>query len=174
MDNDTNKTVENEMQLPVNARKTDPATRGGAAPSVDRLSDLVCRELIKRATEMLRFSYAPYSNFKVGAALMAKDKKIYTGCNIENAAFGPSNCAERTAFFKAVSEGTKDFLAIAIVGGKEGKITDYCPPCGVCRQVMSEFCDPDEFCVILARSEDDYWIYSLRELFPMGFTPDKL
>ena len=123
---------------------------------------------------MLRFSYAPYSNFKVGAALMAKDKKIYTGCNIENAAFGPSNCAERTAFFKAVSEGTKDFLAIAIVGGKEGKITDYCPPCGVCRQVMSEFCDPDEFCVILARSEDDYWIYSLRELFPMGFTPDKI
>ncbi len=162
------------MKLPATSRETKPATLKGSAPSADRLSDLVCRELIKKATEMLKYSYAPYSNFKVGAALMAKNRKIYTGCNIENAAFGPSNCAERTAFFKAVSEGDREFDAIAIVGGKDGRVTDYCPPCGVCRQVMAEFCDPDSFFVILAKSEDEYWIYSLRELFPMGFTPEKL
>lgn len=167
-------TEEKKMSLPARTRNTQPAALKGGMPSVDRLSDLVCRELIKRATEMLKYSYSPYSNFKVGASLMARNKKIYTGCNIENVAFGPSNCAERTAFFKAVSEGERDFLAIAIVGGKDGKITDYCPPCGVCRQVMAEFCDPDEFYVILAKNEDEYWIYSLRELFPMGFTPDKI
>ncbi len=174
MDNDSIRSEVNEMQLPVRSRTTDPANMKESSPSVDRLSDLVCRELIKRATEMLKYSYAPYSGFKVGAALMAGNKKIYTGCNIENAAFGPSNCAERTAFFKAVSEGEREFDAIAIVGGKDGKITDYCPPCGVCRQVMAEFCDPDAFFIILAKSEEEYWIYSLRDLFPMGFTPDKL
>ncbi len=174
MGNDGNRSEVNEMRLPVQTRGTEPAPLKGTTPSVDRLSDLVCRELIKKATEMLKFSYAPYSNFKVGAALMARNKKIYTGCNIENVAFGPSNCAERTAFFKAVSEGDREFDAIAIVGGKDGKITDYCPPCGVCRQVMAEFCDPDSFFIILARSEDEYWVYSLRELFPMGFTPDKI
>ena len=174
MSNESLKKEAGEMKLPATSRETKPATLKGSAPSVDRLSDLVCRELIKRATDMLKYSYAPYSNFKVGAALMAKNRKIYTGCNIENAAFGPSNCAERTAFFKAVSEGDREFEAIAIVGGKDGKITDYCPPCGVCRQVMAEFCDPDSFFIILAKSEDEYWIYSLRELFPMGFTPEKL
>jgi len=174
MENNSIRTEENEMQLPARTRAAAPAPLKGTSPSVDRLSDLVCRELIKRATEMLTYSYAPYSNFKVGAALMAKSKKVYTGCNIENVAFGPSNCAERTAFFKAVSEGDREFDAIAIVGGKNGKITDYCPPCGVCRQVMAEFCDPDAFFIILAKSEDDYWVYSLRELFPMGFTPDKI
>lgn len=174
MNNDSKKSEEKEMQLPVRARGTSPANIKGTAPSVDRLSDLVCRELIKKAMEMLKYSYSPYSNFRVGAALMTKKQTVYTGCNIENVAFGPSNCAERTAFFKAVSEGERDFEAIAIVGGKEGMITDYCPPCGVCRQVMAEFCDPDAFFVILAKSEDDYWIYSLRELFPMGFTPEKL
>ena len=132
------------------------------------------KELCTLAIKAMNNSYSPYSDYRVGAALLTEAGKVYTGCNIENSAFSPTCCAERTAFFKAVSEGAKDFLAIAIVGGKEGVITDYCPPCGVCRQVMSEFCDPDEFFVILARSEDDYWIYSLRELFPMGFTSDKL
>ena len=174
MGNDNIRSDVNGTQLPVRTQGTHMAPIKGTTPSVDRLSDLVCRELIKQATEMLAYSYAPYSNFKVGAALMAKNKKVYTGCNVENAAFGPSNCAERTAFFKAVSEGDREFDAIAIVGGKDGKITDYCPPCGVCRQVMAEFCDPDAFFIILAKNEDEYWVYSLRELFPMGFTPEKL
>ena len=174
MGNDNIRSDVNGTQLPVRTQGPHMAPIKGTTPSVDRLSDLVCRELIKQATEMLAYSYAPYSNFKVGAALMAKNKKVYTGCNVENAAFGPSNCAERTAFFKAVSEGDREFDAIAIVGGKDGKITDYCPPCGVCRQVMAEFCDPDAFFIILAKNEDEYWVYSLRELFPMGFTPEKL
>ena len=138
-------------------------------PISEAISDLTCRNLIHAAKEAMGKAYAPYSGFRVGAALLAKNKKVYSGCNIENAAYGPSNCAERTAIFKAVSEGVKDFLAIAIVGGKEGNITDLCPPCGVCRQVMAEFCKTDEFYVILARSEEDYWIYTLEELLPMGF-----
>ena len=118
---------------------------------------------------MLNFSYAPYSHFHVGAALLTKDGKIYTGCNIENAAYGPSNCAERTAFFKAVSEGILKFDAIMVVGGPNGKIKDYCPPCGVCRQVMMEFCNPDEFKIFLAKSKDDIVEYTLKELLPLGF-----
>ena len=102
-------------------------------------------QLIETAIEQLQYSYTPYSGFKVGAALLAKNGVIYTGCNIENAAYTPTNCAERTAFFKAVSEGVKEFEAICIVGGKEGILTEYAPPCGVCRQVMMEFCDPEEF-----------------------------
>ena len=103
-------------------------------------------ELIKTATEMTKRSYVPYSHFHVGAALLDSNGKVWTGCNIENAAYGPSNCAERTAVFKAVSEGAHSFEAIAIVGGPEdenGKvqIQDFCPPCGVCRQVLSEFWD---------------------------------
>ena len=126
-------------------------------------------KLIKKAIEAQKNSYSPYSKFPVGAALLTKEGKVYTGCNIENAAYGPTNCAERTAFFKAVSEGVTSFAAIAIVGGKNGVITDLCPPCGVCRQVMMEFCEADKFYVILARSEEDYWIYTLEELLPMGF-----
>ena len=97
-------------------------------------------EMIDIAVRQLDFSYTPYSGFKVGAALMTKQGKIYGGCNIENAAYGPTNCAERTAFFKAVSEGVREFRAICIVGGKDGVLTDYAAPCGVCRQVMMEFC----------------------------------
>ena len=138
------------------------------------LKEDTCRQLIREAIHSLKFSYSPYSEFKVGAALLTKDLKIYTGCNIENAAYSPTNCAERTAFFKAVSEGKKDFQAIAIVGGKDGIITDYCPPCGVCRQVMMEFCNPKNFFVILAKSEADYWIYNLEDMIPMGFGPDNL
>ncbi|MDF2588047.1 MAG: cytidine deaminase [Anaerocolumna sp.] len=138
------------------------------------LKEDTCKQLIREAINSLKYSYTPYSGFKVGAALLTNDLKIYNGCNIENASFTPTNCAERTAFFKAVSEGKKDFKAIAIVGGKDGILTDYCSPCGVCRQVMMEFCNPKTFIVILAKSEDDYWIYTLEELIPLGFGPKNL
>lgn len=129
--------------------------------------------LIQKAIEMQNFSYVPYSNFCVGAALLCKDGTIFTGCNIENAAYGPSNCAERTAIFKAVSEGFTEFSAIAIVGGSKDKngnptIKDYCPPCGVCRQVMAEFCNKD-FKIILAKNTDDYKEFTLEELLPESF-----
>jgi cytidine deaminase len=143
---------------------------GGDKP-IQALKKDTCRQLIREAIHSLKYSYSPYSGFKVGAALLTKDMKIYTGCNIENATFTPTNCAERTAFFKAVSEGKKDFQAIAIVGGRDGVLADYCPPCGVCRQVMMEFCNPSDFFVILARSEEDYWIYTLEDLLPIGFAP---
>lgn len=138
------------------------------------MSEEKIRRLIQAATEQLAFAYAPYSDFKVGAALLAKDGRVYTGCNIENAAYGPSNCAERTAFFKAVSEGRREFEMICIVGGKGGRLTSYTPPCGVCRQVMMEFCDPKGFEIILATGMDDYEIYKLADLLPMGFGPGDL
>lgn len=131
-------------------------------------------QMIELAIKQLEFSYAPYSGFKVGAVLLAKDGTIYTGCNIENAAYTPTNCAERTAFFKAVSEGVRKFRAICIVGGKDGVLTEYASPCGVCRQVMMEFCDPDTFQIILATSKEQYKILSLKELLPLGFGPDNL
>ena len=130
--------------------------------------------LIETAIEQLKYAYAPYSHFKVGAALLAKDGEIYTGCNIENAAYTPTNCAERTAFFKAVSEGVRQFSAICVAGGKDGVLTEYAPPCGVCRQVMREFCDPDTFQIILAVDKETYHIYTLRELLPLGFGPENL
>ena len=130
--------------------------------------------LIKTAIEQLNYSYTPYSIFKVGAALLTKEDQIYTGCNIENAAYTPTNCAERTAFFKAVSEGVLEFKAICVVGGKDGVLTEYAAPCGVCRQVMMEFCDPDEFHIILATDTEHYDIVTLRELFPLGFGPGNL
>lgn len=130
--------------------------------------------LIETAIAQLAFSYTPYSHFKVGAALLAKNGTIYTGCNIENAAYTPTNCAERTAFFKAVSEGVREFDAICIVGGKEAVLEDFAPPCGVCRQVMMEFCQPDEFQIILAKGKDDYQIYTLKDLMPQGFGPGNL
>lgn len=132
------------------------------------------QELIDIAIAQLSYSYTPYSHFKVGAALLGKNGQIYTGCNIENAAYTPTNCAERTAFFKAVSEGEREFEAICIVGGPEGKLTDYAPPCGVCRQVMMEFCSPKEFQIILAKGKEDYKIYRLEELLPRGFGPENL
>ena len=129
--------------------------------------------LIKKAFEAQTYSYTPYSNFNVGAALLGSNGKIYEGCNIENAAFTPTNCAERTAFFKAVSEGQLEFEAIAIVGSKKGANEDemeYCAPCGVCRQVMMEFCNPKTFKIFLAKSEDDYVEYTLEEMLPLGFS----
>ena len=128
-------------------------------------------QLIETAIEQLQYSYTPYSGFKVGAALLAKNGVIYTGCNIENAAYTPTNCAERTAFFKAVSEGVRDFQAICIVGGKDGNLTEYTAPCGVCRQVMMEFCNPKTFQIILAVDKERYEIYTLEELMPLGFGP---
>ncbi len=125
--------------------------------------------LIQTAVKMLDFSYVPYSHFHVGAALLTKSGKIYTGCNIENAAYGPSNCAERTAIFKAVSEGEKEFQAIAVVGGSEGKIEDFCPPCGVCRQVMAEFCDKD-FKIILSNGKKEVKTFTLSDLLPESFS----
>ncbi|HAZ96789.1 MAG TPA: cytidine deaminase [Treponema sp.] len=133
------------------------------------MEKILIEKLIKKATEMLNFSYVPYSNFHVGAALLTSEGEIYTGCNIENAAYGPSNCAERTAIFKAVSEGKKNFEAIAVVGGKNGKIEDFCPPCGVCRQVLAEFCKKD-FKIILAKSTDEYKIMTLEQLLPESFS----
>lgn len=134
----------------------------------------VIRKLIKTAVRQLSYSYAPYSHFKVGAALLAENGTIYTGCNIENAAYTPTNCAERTAFFKAVSEGVRTFKAICIAGGMNGELTDYTAPCGVCRQVMMEFCSPEEFEIILAKGEDDYKMYKLKDLMPLGFGPGNL
>lgn len=147
---------------------------GASLPGKETINDLVCRELIREATKMMERSYAPYSGFHVGAALLGRDKKIYTGCNIENAAFSPTICAERVAFSKAVSEGTREFTAIAVIGGKGGIPTDYTAPCGVCRQVMAEFCDPQNFYVIIARAEDDYFLYRFDELLPLGFSPKAL
>ncbi|GFH89882.1 cytidine deaminase [Lachnospiraceae bacterium] len=131
-------------------------------------------EMIDLAIAQLKYSYTPYSGFKVGAALLTADGKFYTGCNIENAAYSPTNCAERTAFFKAVSEGERAFRAICIVGGKDGVLTEYAAPCGVCRQVMMEFCNPDTFQIILATGKEQYEIFTLRELLPLGFGPDNL
>ena len=132
------------------------------------------QELISAAMAQLERAYAPYSHFKVGAALLTEEGRIYTGCNIENAAYTPTNCGERTAFFKAISEGERSFRAICIVGGMGGVPTDYTAPCGVCRQVMMEFCSPEEFEVILARGAEDYQIYKLKDLLPCGFGPGNL
>lgn len=133
--------------------------------------------LIQKAFEARKNAYAPYSGYMVGAALLGKNGIIYTGCNIESATYSPTNCGERTAFFKAISDGVKDFTAIAIVGGmedtKDGDF-DFAPPCGVCRQVMAEFCSYEDFDVILAKSVDEYKIYKLGELLPLGFDKSKL
>lgn len=131
------------------------------------------KELIALAFEAMKKAYAPYSGYKVGAALLTGEGKVYTGCNIENAAYGPTNCAERTAFFKAVSEGERNFVKIAVTGGKDGKPDDYFYPCGICRQVMAEFCNKS-FEIITAKSEEDYVSVTLENLLPFGFGPEKL
>lgn len=138
------------------------------------MDEKLVKELISTALKMREASYSPYSGFRVGAALLAENGKIYTGCNIENAAYSPTNCAERTAFFKAVSEGERKFQAISIVGGKDAEPTEYAAPCGVCRQVMMEFCNPETFQIILAVSESQYEIFTLKELMPQGFGPANL
>lgn len=127
------------------------------------------KELIQCAAEARKKSYCPYSHFAVGAALEAADGTVFTGCNIENAAFSPTCCAERTAFFKAVSSGTTTFRRIVIMGGKKDDKPERTVPCGVCLQVMLEFCEPDEFEVILARSPEEYEVYHLKDFLPQGF-----
>jgi cytidine deaminase len=130
------------------------------------------RELIQRAINARERAYAPYSNFCVGAALLTQDGTVYEGCNIENSAFSGTNCAERTALFKAVSEGVRAFEAIAVVGGPRGPLDGYCAPCGVCRQVLREFVAPEKFTVYLAKSPDEYRTYTLADLLPLSFGPD--
>lgn len=131
---------------------------------------MTASELIKRAEIARLNAYAPYSKFSVGAALLAKSGKVYVGCNLENAAFTPTVCAERVAFFKALSEGEREFSSIAIVGGKAGESSTFCPPCGVCRQVMAEFCDSD-FCIFSGTTEN-YRLYRLRDILPLAFSLD--
>lgn len=129
-------------------------------------------QLVSMAKEAMQHSYSPYSGYKVGAALLCKDGSVYTGCNIENAGYSSTNCAERTAFFKAVSEGKRGFEAIAICGGKDGVIEDVFPPCGVCRQIMREFCG-DEFLIYLV-SKEGIETYTLKELLPVSFRPETI
>lgn len=126
------------------------------------------KELVKLAIEAKENAYVPYSKFRVGAALLAKNGQVYTGCNIESASYTPTNCAERTAYFKAVSEGVREFEAIAITSDVDG----YTYPCGVCRQVMREF--SKELKIIIANTEEDYKEYTLDEIFPFGFGPEDL
>jgi hypothetical protein len=132
-------------------------------------------KLLEEAKKARLMAYAPYSKFKVGAALLTKSGKVYHGCNIENAAYTPTNCAERTAFFKAVSEGETEFEKIAVVGAMEGReADDICSPCGVCRQVMMEFCNPKTFKIILANGKGNILVSSLDEILPYGFGPKDL
>ena len=130
---------------------------------------MTVQELIGAAVEALGRAYAPYSGFQVGAALLCADGTVYQGCNIENASYGATNCAERTAFFSAVKDGHRDFTAIAICGGMEGVITGFTTPCGVCRQVMQEFCKGD-FLIYVIGPEDAYDTYTLAQMLPGGFT----
>ncbi|MEG0687326.1 MAG: cytidine deaminase [Hungatella sp.] len=132
------------------------------------------KQLIQAAIDALPNSYAPYSHFHVAAALLCQDGTVYIGNNIENAAYSATVCAERSAFFQAVNAGVRKFHSIVICGGKEGVITDYCAPCGVCRQVMREFCNPQDFSVLLAKSTEDYLEFTLEELLPMSFGPENL
>ena len=127
-------------------------------------------ELCKMAAKAKEKAYVPYSHHRVGAALLAKNGTVYQGCNIENCAYTPTNCAERTAFFKAVSEGCMEFQAIAISGDSD----DFLYPCGVCRQVMAEFCDMETFEVIVSKPDLTYQVYKLKDLLPGGFTPEEL
>lgn len=138
------------------------------------MDNLPIKELIQTALDARKNAYAPYSHYQVGAALLSSDGTIYSGCNIENASYGATNCAERTTFFSAVSEGKRDFLAIAITGGLEGEeISDYAVPCGICRQIMQEFCG-DDFQVIVAKSTEDFRQYPFSEILPFGFDGDKI
>ena len=131
------------------------------------------KELILKAQEAMNNSYSPYSNYKVGAALLTKENKVYKGCHIENAAFRPTVCAERTAFLKALSEGEREFSKIAVVGGKNGEISGAFPPCGVCRQVMREFCD-DNFEILIVKENNEYDKVLLKDLLPYSFKPENV
>lgn len=127
-------------------------------------------ELCALAVKAMKNAYTPYSGYRVGAALLTKSGKVYTGCNIENASYSPTICAERTAIFKAVSDGEHEFLKIAVAGGKNGKITGEFPPCGVCRQVMAEFCEPD-FKILVVNGENSFTEYTFSDILPFSFNP---
>ena len=127
-------------------------------------------ELCALAVKAMENAYVPYSEYRVGAALLTKSGKVYTGCNIENASYSPTICAERTAIFKAVSDGEHEFFKIAVAGGKNGKITGEFPPCGVCRQVMAEFCEPD-FKILVVNGENSFTEYTLSDILPFSFNP---
>lgn len=132
-------------------------------------------ELIEMAIEARKMAYAPYSKFKVGAALLGKNGVVYKGCNIENASYPATNCAERTAVYNALMDGQKEFEAIAIVGGAdEASTLEYCSPCGICRQVMREFCEPASFEIIVAKNSQEYKVFTLEELLPESFGPENL
>lgn len=149
--------------------------KSGSAGECPDMAGIPVRELIKAACAARENSYAPYSHFTVGAALLCTDGTLYCGCNVENAAFGPSCCAERIAVFKAASEGKRKFQAIAVTGGAEGEEpSTFAWPCGVCRQVLAEFADPAAFFVIAARTKTDYEIAVLGDLLPFAFGPDNL
>ena len=126
-------------------------------------------ELVALAKEAMTHAYVPYSGYMVGAALLTKDGRVYQGCNIENASYTPTVCAERTAFFKAVYDGARDFAAIAVVGGKNGEITGFFPPCGVCRQVMREFCG-DDFIIYFGGAENEIKTLTLKDILPYSFS----
>ena len=130
------------------------------------------KSLMDAAQKAREYSYSPYSHFRVGAALITAGGKVYTGCNIENAGYSATNCAERTAIFKAVSEGERDFEALAIVGGREGETSPFCAPCGVCRQVIAEFCKKD-FKIVLG-NPDKFQVFTLDGLLPYAFTEEDL
>ena len=138
------------------------------------LDQSTTRELVRRALDQQKEAYAPYSHFHVGAALLAGSGTVYTGVNVENAAYSASICAERNVVTHAVACGERKFLAIAVAGGLNGENRGYCPPCGVCRQVLREFCDPEALRVILAKSEDDYREMTLEDLLPGSFGPEWL
>lgn len=129
-------------------------------------------KLIALAKEAMTHAYVPYSHFQVGAALLCADGTVYQGCNIENAAYGPTNCAERTAFFKAVYDGHRDFVSIAVCGGKDGVISGLFPPCGICRQVMAEFCR-DDFLIYMVDAGDKYETHTLAQILPYRFSAEK-
>lgn len=133
-----------------------------------KLTEKKKRELAETALKMRKMAYVPFSGHPVGAALLAKDGQVFTGCNVENSSYSPTICAERTAFVKAVSEGVREFEAIAIAGGFGEVPETYCAPCGVCRQVMVEFCSKS-FKVLLVKTPDDYKEYTLEEIMPLGF-----
>lgn len=130
-------------------------------------------KLAALATRAMDNAYVPYSGYRVGAALLTKSGKIYTGCNIENAAYSPTVCAERTAIFKAVSDGEREFVKIAVAGGKNGEISGEFPPCGVCRQVMAEFCGGD-FEILVVNGENCFTVYKLSDILPYSFNPEHI
>ena len=139
------------------------------------ISEIPAEELIKSAMEARKKAYAPYSGYRVGSAVLTNELRIYTGCNVENAAYSPGICAERTALYKAVSEGWRKFRAIAVVGGsEEDTLETFAFPCGVCRQVMREFANPEDFLVIVAKNTADYKVYLLSQLLPESFGPENL